>query len=192
MQPLKLVLIGPVKSGKSIISNHIADATEAPFDYHPTQGVRILEFEVDNIEVNDKHVSKDIELWDCSGDRKFQNCWTTMRKDVQGVLLVYSNNSENCLKELQEFYDYFVDQIKLGPEKCVILCFDPDKKSLEISKIISSTFIKISHIRCNVDEGESKLKSDFSSFLSTLLTKMPQYSYEEGKHFLNDNILFSK
>lgn len=42
-----------------------------PYDYHPTQGVRILEFEVQNIEVNNKRISKDIELWDCSGDHKY-------------------------------------------------------------------------------------------------------------------------
>ncbi|OAD58543.1 Rab-like protein 5 [Eufriesea mexicana] len=68
MQPLKIIVTGPSKSGKTTISNFLADATEIPYDYHPTKGVRILEFEVQNINVNNKHVTKDIELWDCSGD----------------------------------------------------------------------------------------------------------------------------
>ncbi|XP_076658134.1 intraflagellar transport protein 22 homolog isoform X3 [Halictus rubicundus] len=165
MQPLKIVVIGPVRSGKTMIANFLADATEIPYDYHPTQGVRILEFEVQNINVNSKNITKDIELWDCSGDHKystifffnilfclqcfipnaeytiqkhfrFENCWPSIKKHLHGVILVYSEKSDECLKQIQEFYDYFVNQTKLGPDKCVILCYDPEKKNPEISKMI--------------------------------------------------------
>lgn len=54
-----------------MIANFLADATEIPYDYYPTQGVRILEFEVNDINVDNKYITKDIELWDCSGDSKY-------------------------------------------------------------------------------------------------------------------------
>ncbi|XP_076279965.1 intraflagellar transport protein 22 homolog [Lasioglossum baleicum] len=192
MQPLKIVVIGPVKSGKTTIANFLADATEIPYDYHPTQGVRILEFEVQNINVNNKYITKDIELWDCSGDHKFENCWPAIKKHLHGVILMYSEKSNECLKQIQEFYDYFVNQTKLGPDKCVIFCYDPEKKNPEISKIISSTFVKVSHVKCNVDSGGNKLKADFSSFISTIVTKMYNYEDEEMRNMLNENILFAK
>ncbi|XP_076658133.1 intraflagellar transport protein 22 homolog isoform X2 [Halictus rubicundus] len=192
MQPLKIVVIGPVRSGKTMIANFLADATEIPYDYHPTQGVRILEFEVQNINVNSKNITKDIELWDCSGDHKFENCWPSIKKHLHGVILVYSEKSDECLKQIQEFYDYFVNQTKLGPDKCVILCYDPEKKNPEISKMISSTFVKVSHVKCNVDSGGNKLKADFSSFISTIVTKMYNYEDEEMRNMLNENILFAK
>ncbi|KAF3426967.1 hypothetical protein E2986_04237 [Frieseomelitta varia] len=164
MQPLKIIVIGPIRSGKTTISNFLADATEIPYDYHPTKGVRILEFEVQNIIINNKHITKDIELWDCSGDHKFENCWPAIRKDIHGVIFVYNEKSSDCLKEIQQLYDYF----------------------------IASTFMKISHIKCNIESGGSKLKTDFASFISTILNKMHNYTNQEDKNVLNENILFAK
>ncbi|XP_076225593.1 intraflagellar transport protein 22 homolog isoform X2 [Nomia melanderi] len=178
MQPLKIIVVGPARSGKTTISNFLADATEIPYEYYPTQGVRILEFEVQNINVNNKSITKDIELWDCSGNQKFENCWPAIRKNVHGVIFVYSEQSNECLKQMQELYDYFVNQTKLGSDKCVIFCYDPEKKNPEISKIIYS--------------GGNKLKADFASFISTIVTKMYNYADEEMKSMLNENILFTK
>lgn len=59
-----------IQSGKTTIANFLADATEIPYDYHPTQGVRILEFEINDIEINNERISRDLELWDCSGNHK--------------------------------------------------------------------------------------------------------------------------
>ncbi|KZC12120.1 Rab-like protein 5 [Dufourea novaeangliae] len=180
------------QSGKTTISNFLADATEIPYDYHPTQGVRILEFEVQNINVNTKSITQDIELWDCSGDHKFENCWPAIRQNLHGIIIVYSERSNQCLKEIQQLYDYFVNQTKLGPDKCVIFCYDPEKKNFEISKVISSTFGKVSHVKCNVDSGGNKLKADFSSFISTIVTKMHNYTDQEIKNMSTENISFAK
>ena len=59
-----------IQSGKTTIANFLAEATEIPYDYRPTQGVRILEFEINDIEVNNERISRDLELWDCSGNHK--------------------------------------------------------------------------------------------------------------------------
>ncbi|KAI4501889.1 hypothetical protein M0802_003224 [Mischocyttarus mexicanus] len=192
MQALKLVVIGPLESGKTTISNFLADASEIPNNYHPTYGVRILEAEAQGIIVNNKTVSKDIEIWDCSGDYKFKTCWPAMRKDLHGVMLIYSAKKQDCLKEMQEFYDYFVTQTKLGPDMCVIFCYDPDKTQSELSKSISSAFPKVSHVRCDIEESGNKLQADFRSFLSSLMTKMQDYVDQEEKTILTNNILFAK
>ncbi|KAH0948899.1 hypothetical protein HN011_006344 [Eciton burchellii] len=189
MYTLKLIMIGPVESGKTTIANFLADATEIPYDYRPTQGVRILEFEVNDIEVNNKRITRDIELWDCSGNYKFKHCWPAIRKDIHGVILVYSTKTQDSSKELKELYDYFVNEAKLEPNSCVIFYFDPDNTS-NTSKIISSSFSHISHVKCNVDNGGDKLKADFRLFLSALMTKLQED--KEDKLILSDNILFSK
>ncbi|TGZ53858.1 intraflagellar transport protein 22 homolog [Temnothorax americanus] len=189
MHPLKLVMIGPTESGKTTIANFLADATEIPYDYHPTQGVRILEFEINDIEMNNERISRDLELWDCSGNHKFKNCWPAIRKDVHGVILVYSAKMQDSSKKLREYYDYFVSGAKLGPNSCVILFFDPDNTS-SASKIISSSFSNVSHVKCNVDDGGDKLKTDFRLFLSALMTKL--HEDKEEKLILSDNILFAK
>lgn len=63
------------QSGKTRIANFISDSinieeAEAP---RPTQGVRIVEFELPNLNINGKSTSIDIELWDCSGDHRYDN-----------------------------------------------------------------------------------------------------------------------
>ena len=41
----KVVMIGPPHSGKTTLANYLADATDSTSgEYHPTSGVRILEF----------------------------------------------------------------------------------------------------------------------------------------------------
>lgn len=66
-------LIILVQSGKTTISNFLADATEIPSEHRPTKGVRILEFETQNINVRNKFVQAEIEMWDCSGDHRSIN-----------------------------------------------------------------------------------------------------------------------
>lgn len=61
-----------MQSGKTIISNFLSEATAASGgDYHPTQGVRILEFESDVVVDSDgKSFKVEIELWDCAGSKR--------------------------------------------------------------------------------------------------------------------------
>ena len=64
LSKVKILIVGPSNSGKTVVSNFLADATDSTSGvYRPTQGVRILEYEIDNIEV---------ALWDCSGSQKFE------------------------------------------------------------------------------------------------------------------------
>jgi intraflagellar transport protein 22 len=45
-QSVKIIIIGPVQSGKSTLTNFIADREDIPSSsYRPTAGVRVLEFE---------------------------------------------------------------------------------------------------------------------------------------------------
>lgn len=57
---------------------------------------------------------------------------------------------------------------------------------------IASTFVKVSHVKCNIESGGSKLKADFSSFISTILSKMHNYNEQEDKNILSNNILFAR
>ena len=55
MYKVKIVLAGPCQAGKTMIANFLSDATESVGgEYRPTIGVRILEFEMPSILVNNK------------------------------------------------------------------------------------------------------------------------------------------
>lgn len=121
---------------------------------------------------------------------RFKNCWLAIRKGVHGVILVHNAKMQDSSRQLKEFYDYFVSGAKLRPNNCVIFFFDSDNATSSASKIVSSSFSNVSHVKCNVDNGGDKLKADFRLFLSTLMTK--QQENKEEKMILSDNILFAK
>ena len=55
MYKVKILMVGPCQSGKTMISNFVSDATESVGgEYRPTAGARILEFEMPSINVNNK------------------------------------------------------------------------------------------------------------------------------------------
>ena len=66
----------------------------------------------------------DVELWDCSGDRKYSNCWPAVRKDAQGVVFVCGEKKEESSRELEQFYEYFVAETKLEAKSCVVFHYD--------------------------------------------------------------------
>ncbi|KAJ3224881.1 Intraflagellar transport protein 22 [Clydaea vesicula] len=99
-------IVGPSKVGKSFISSSLADVSESlSSEYHPTQGVRILEFER-KIKQKNKEVPVSIELWDCSGDLKFQPVWSSVSNSANAVLYVFSPDSKQE-KELDLWYENF-------------------------------------------------------------------------------------
>ena len=62
-----------LQSGKTWVSNFLAEATESSGgEYHPTQGVRILEFESEGEDPRKGTLFRaEVELWDCSGSRRY-------------------------------------------------------------------------------------------------------------------------
>ena len=92
MKKVKIAVIGPVKvrfiitqtkfnfkqifiskAGKTKFSNFISESSDAfqTESYNPTSGCRILEFEIENLHLEGKTQSVEVELWDCCGDEKY-------------------------------------------------------------------------------------------------------------------------
>lgn len=81
---MKLLMVGPSKTGKSILCSFLAGMLDTPLaagDPLPTVGCRILE-------VNTQGVA--VELWDVSGDQSYENTWPAIQQGVDGVILCYS------------------------------------------------------------------------------------------------------
>ncbi|XP_071944478.1 intraflagellar transport protein 22 homolog isoform X2 [Antedon mediterranea] len=122
MLKAKILVLGPCKSGKSVLSNFFAQATDlAGSEYRPTQGVRILEFESTSLQKDGKSSTLDVELWDCSGDTKFDECWPSIMSDVNGIILVYNHDQPNHAQELEMWFTTFVAQQGLKESQCLVI-----------------------------------------------------------------------
>jgi len=66
-------------------------------NYNPgsTIGVRILETEYSNYR---------IEIWDVSGDQSYENTWTAIQKDTDGIILLY--NADTMGHSVSNIYIY--------------------------------------------------------------------------------------
>lgn len=115
----KIILVGPLKSGKTRLANHIATSHIAELEsrsaardnaeavskpsldaYLPTAGVRILEFDREITHSTGKRGSAraaqlSVELWDCSGDQQYQGCWPAILSGAMGVILVFNPETAN-------------------------------------------------------------------------------------------------
>jgi intraflagellar transport protein 22 len=101
---LKLLVVGPAKGGKSLISNlvsgHSKDFKPEGEDYNPTNGVRILTFD----HASKKHGKIAVELWDCSGDKKYEDCYSCMVHGAHGAVIVVSGESKYPEKEIAPWF----------------------------------------------------------------------------------------
>jgi len=176
--PLKIVIVGPQKVGKTVIANSLSEFshTVSP-DYHPTVGVRILELEkpytqeqVANIPVLKKNKLDKvrIELWDMSGDRRFEQEWPAIKYGANGVIIVIDAVNEKYEASIDEWMNNFCTDINLDN----IISFSYKKDD---SKGISK--VKQSHqfpnlIIAEVTNSLDSLIPNFNKFITKILLKL--------------------
>jgi GTPase SAR1 family protein len=129
-QTVKILLIGPVQSGKSTIANFLGDREDVlGGGYRPTVGVRVVEFEKEAPK-NPRRPGQEkvlVELWDMSGDSRypfpsalrFDNGWPAIQKGAQGIIFVYNADNPKHEQELEGWVNSFPKKIGIPATLCV-------------------------------------------------------------------------
>uniref|UniRef100_A0A1B6CYT5 Intraflagellar transport protein 22 homolog n=1 Tax=Clastoptera arizonana TaxID=38151 RepID=A0A1B6CYT5_9HEMI len=176
---VKILLVGPCKSGKSTIANFLSDSTDnVSGEYRPTQGVRIVEFEI-HLNVNNRNIKADIELWDCSGDKKFETTWPVMYRDAQGIVFVCDAPSLDDVPQLNNFYECFVNQSGINYKNCLVLQHSKQPENNFPSEPLSNLYSKVQHIVTNVESGGNKLRTEFNNFVVNLISSVQNRTEQE-------------
>ncbi|EAN83652.1 hypothetical protein C3747_120g56 [Trypanosoma cruzi] len=137
---VKILVLGPSRSGKSTIANFLAGLRETPTKgYYETQPLRILEVEIglDNLKVGGRHVvgpkKAIVQLWDLGGSSKHQAGWQAVAANADGIIYVFNPEVRGAEKELVLWHKNFaLDQDKLD-ERNNFKVRVPDKHSLVFS-----------------------------------------------------------
>ncbi|XP_064460050.1 intraflagellar transport protein 22 homolog [Ornithodoros turicata] len=184
MFKLKIVVVGPLQSGKTAISNFLAEATESSHgQYSPTVGVRILEFESESIAVKGRQRRASIELWDCSGDEKYESCWPAIAKDAHGVMLVHNPNQKNIEKELETWYNSFVLSQGMDDEQCAVFQY---RSSGHTKTMHPHAFARFYWATSGMDDnGGESLKQDFYRYLERLLNVVSEKHDQEELNIIS-------
>ncbi|CAD5219424.1 unnamed protein product [Bursaphelenchus okinawaensis] len=168
---MKVVLVGPMKSGKTVISTFLSDTTEnLRMEYKPTSGVRIIEFESIELSLEDQRIEPDVELWDCSGDRRYEKCWPAMRQYADAVIIL-CNPVDTRGEELLLWHNEFVQKVGLRPQQAVVFLHHPSENTNDSAIADFKLPQDMMGIRCvpvNVDREGEQLRKDFTNFLYTV------------------------
>ena len=118
----KVIVLGPKRCGKTRIANLLSGFEESSnFEvYKPTAGTRILEFE-QIAKAGKTSINIQVELWDCSGDRRYENCWTAILRDAHGVVMVYDPTIKEQEKDIEMWHKSFVIPLGLPDTQILLL-----------------------------------------------------------------------
>mmetsp|Transcript_3005 Transcript_3005/g.7441 ORF Transcript_3005/g.7441 Transcript_3005/m.7441 type:complete len:198 (-) Transcript_3005:358-951(-) len=120
---LKICVVGPCKTGKTLLCRALAEQTILQGEYHPTAAIRIQEFSralgVDRTKV---------QLWDCSGSMQYQPYWSVLAKELDGIVMVIDPQHPEQEKELETFYMNFAQPNSLTIKQCLVLAIQVVKE----------------------------------------------------------------
>lgn len=120
MTKIKILIIGPQRSGKTTIANILGELQEGPTSiYRPTVGCRIIELSRDPPPSVSGVGKLEIEFWDVSGDMKYEKCWGPIQKDAHGIIFVYDPAAPQGEDLLNKFVSLFPRQMNMQPKFCM-------------------------------------------------------------------------
>eukprot|EP00744_Colponema_vietnamica_P010565 GILI01014920.1.p2 GENE.GILI01014920.1~~GILI01014920.1.p2 ORF type:complete len:203 (-),score=50.03 GILI01014920.1:1161-1727(-) len=173
MSKLKLLVIGPCRSGKTTLSNLLAEFSETPSaEYQPTAGCRILEF--------DREVSRNssrplegkigVELWDVSGDQKYEKCWPAIMKSAQAVVLVYNPGNPQQEAEIEQWYQMFPRSLNIPNGNVIVFAHYPNPGSTRLGKARAPRVLQtLNYVETSMENPDA-IRSDFIRFLGQVMS----------------------
>ncbi|KAH8875876.1 Intraflagellar transport protein 22 [Schistosoma japonicum] len=185
MNHLKLVVVGPKECGKSYICNFLSESIDQVTDgYHPTTGVRILEYE-QKIKVKGKTSKIDVELWDTSGDNKFETCWPAIFRGSHGLAFVYNPDNSNHEEDLNKWYQAVPLYSDLNEQQMCVICHKkPNTSTLDVFSL-PHDFKKIPHLSSNIPKDGEKFREQFGKFVSQLARGRLEANEQEELKIVN-------
>lgn len=170
----KILFVGPNESGKTVLANFLSDTTEnVGGEYRPTEGVRILEFESAPEGSGDK--TCEVELWDCSGDFKFESCWPALMKDSSGVVIIFSPDVPSHLKEIETWHSMFISSQGLQDAQCLLIAHHKPGSGVEDGRLpLASHLSRLPLIHSNLEDEPEDVRQAFCRYLGNVVNTMSE------------------
>mmetsp|Transcript_37943 Transcript_37943/g.60849 ORF Transcript_37943/g.60849 Transcript_37943/m.60849 type:complete len:200 (+) Transcript_37943:209-808(+) len=183
MATLKVCVVGPQGGGKTRMCKLLAEASpDQPFvptqglraqeaipdqQYVPTQGLRVQE-----VERRIGLTSITVQLWDCSGDFRFQSCFPAMSLGMDGLIVAYNPDEDGKEPELEKWFQLFSQQgsMQLSANQCLILGLHRDGGGGRPRAPIQGKLKKLPNAVVDVGGNASRSAAHVGAELDKMLT----------------------
>lgn len=134
--------------------------------------MRIVEFESTQLELGGEKVDAEVELWDCSGDQNFENCWPAIRYQANGIIFV-CNPHLNRGQDLLVWFSEFAAKVGMDRKHMIVLVHrtniladDPAINEF----LLPAEMTGITICRSNIDDEGEELRHEFNNFLCNIIS----------------------
>ena len=62
-----------------------------------------------------------VQVWDVSGDNKYERGWPAIMQDSHGIVLIYNPNDLTQESESELWYETFMKKAKVPKDNCIVL-----------------------------------------------------------------------
>ncbi|KAI8832365.1 hypothetical protein BC829DRAFT_408669 [Chytridium lagenaria] len=163
---LTCFVVGPMKSASQTT---LADVAESVIvgEYHPTQGVRILECErTIKAQKKYKEATVTVEIWDCSGDPCYLPNWPAVASSASAVIFVCppEKKSENDLEVWHSMFSFLKESQSVVFANRTLLA---NSKTTYKLKPQGKSLSKVPIVYTSVEEQET-IKKEFDRLLTSV------------------------
>lgn len=175
---IKILILGPSQAGKSNIANYLSGTRETPtLNYKETCPLRVFEVGLEGLNVGGgqrrpgRGVRATAELWDVSGNSRFQACWPAIAKDTHGIIFVFNPAVKNQEKELELWYKSFAAPQQIPDEHCIIFAHrsQPAEEGAQIPRVSGSLSRIPKTLETSLDFHPESFKEAFDRLVEKIL-----------------------
>ncbi|CAJ0569053.1 unnamed protein product, partial [Mesorhabditis spiculigera] len=139
------------------------------------RGVRIVEFESNDLELKGQKIDADVELWDCSGDEKYNKCWPALGDGTHGVILVASPERHTG-DDLIPWEREFIERGDIPMNRVLLVLLDTDQTATNHSAIsefrVPSSLNGVHCVAASLPKDGDTLRLEFNSFLVAVISQV--------------------
>ncbi|XP_053739549.1 intraflagellar transport protein 22 homolog isoform X1 [Synchiropus splendidus] len=134
---------------------------------------RILEFESQPEGSGDK--TCEVELWDCSGDFKFETCWPAVMKDSSGVVIVFNPDVPSHLKEIETWHSMFISSQSLQDSQCLLVAHHKPRSEVEEGRLpLAPHLSRLPLLHSNLEEESEDVRKEFRRYLGNVVNALSE------------------
>eukprot|EP00002_Diphylleia_rotans_P034198 TRINITY_DN732_c0_g1_i2.p2 TRINITY_DN732_c0_g1~~TRINITY_DN732_c0_g1_i2.p2 ORF type:complete len:137 (-),score=25.70 TRINITY_DN732_c0_g1_i2:386-796(-) len=126
-----------------------------------------------------------VELWDVSGDKRFESCWPAIVKDVNGVVIVFNPDNPDDERQLDIWYNRFVEHGRIKESQCIVYAHRPNANRLPSVHLSSQRLSRVQVVGSSFEVEPNSIKVEFERFLVSVVSAVATQQGLDEDHIVN-------